>query len=252
MRSENMKMAGIACITFAVIVFAVNIAHAYTDSEVSDQIDDAFSYEDNPRMARGAFSSAYRMSGPDSERFARILGEYSIANLGVENGFRSRLAIESIGKYGTTNSLPFLYSCATNPVCGDCAIKSIIAIEGVTSNSTSLVETYLASDLAMSQKNSIPADICAYFVKKAVEGTQDPGLTTNAICVVHAFAMTRNQGHTWLDRNLVSADPSYRFSKRRLAVMRAVSVKTLNDFQANYVTNAINELVAYPESELPD
>ena len=55
MRSENMKMAGIACITFAVIVFAVNIAHAYTDSEVSDQIDDAFSYEDNPRMARGGF-----------------------------------------------------------------------------------------------------------------------------------------------------------------------------------------------------
>ena len=59
------------------------------------------------------------------------------------------------------NSLPFLYSCATNPVCGDCAIKSIIAIEGVTS-------------------------------------------------------------------------------------------KTLNDYQANYVTNAINELIAYPEADLPD
>ena len=64
--------------------------------------------------------------------------------------------------------------------------------------------------------------------------------------------MTRNQGHTWLDRNLVSTDPSYRFSKRRLAVMRAVSVKTLNDYQANYVTNAINELIAYPEADLPD
>ena len=241
-------------VSFLVAAAAVSSgnAHAYTDAEVLDQIDEAFSYDDNPRMSRGAFGLAYRMSDSDNDRFASILGEYAMGHLAIENGARSRWAVDSIAKYGTTNSLPFLYSCATNPVCGDCAIKSIIAIEGVTSNSTSLVESYLASDLAMSQKNSIPADLCAYFVKKAVEGTQDPVLMTNAIGIVHAFAMTRNQGHTWLDRNLVSADPSYRFSKRRLAVMRAVSVKTLNDFQANYVTNAINELVAYPEADLPD
>ena len=250
-----MQIKAIVMVSFLVAAAATlssGNAHAYTDAEVLDQIDDAFSYDDNPRMSRGAFGLAHRMSGYDNDRFARILGEYAMGHLAIENGTRSRWAVDSIAKYGTTNSLPFLYSCATNPVCGDCAIKSIIAIEGVTSNSTSLVESYLASDLVMSQKNSIPADLCAYFVKKAVEGTQDPVLTTNAIGIVHAFAMTRNQGHTWLDRNLVSADQSYRFSKRRLAVMRAVSVKTLNDFQANYVTNAINELVAYPEADLPD
>ena len=234
---------------YTMMSFAENAS--YSDQDVKADIEYYCSLR-HPQDFGSLVERAFAKSGSDNDRFSRILGEFAIENYGLKNGLASRWAIDKIAQYGTTNSLPFLYSCATNPVCGDCAIKSIIAIEGVTSNSTSLVETYLASDLAMSQKNSIPADICAYFVKKAVEGTQDPGLTTNAIGVVHAFAMTRNQGHTWLDRNLVSADPSYRFSKRRLAVMRAVSVKTLNDFQANYVTNAINELVDYPEAELPD
>ena len=47
--------------------------------------------------------------------------------------------------------------------------------------------------------------------------------------------------------------PTYKFSKRRLSVLRAV----LPDCQGydnlmDYATNAINELVAYPESALPD
>ena len=53
------------------------------------------------------------------------------------------------------NSLPFLYSCATNPVCGDCAIKSIIAIEGVTSNSMAVVAAFNSStNTAPRKKNS--------------------------------------------------------------------------------------------------
>jgi len=253
LRSENMKMAGIACITFAVIVFAVNIAHAYTDSEVSDQIDDAFSYEDNPRMARGAFSSAYRMSGPDNDRFARILGEYSIANLGVENGFRSRLAIDKIAQYGTTNSLPFLYSCATNPVCGDCAIKSIIAIEGVTSNSIAAAQSYFNSTNNFPRKKAYERSLLCEKLLQDVYG--DDALSQYRPYVMDValdFAQNVNTMHISLDEALVGADPSYRYSKRRLAVMRAAQMNCINQTLTNYVTNAINELVAYPEAELPD
>ena len=244
-----MNTPGIACIVSTVMAFAVNIAHAYTDSEVSDQIDDAFSYEDNPRMARGAFSSAYRMSGPDNDRFARILGEYSIANLAVENGFRSRLAIESIGKYGTTNSLPFLYSCATNPVCGDCAIKSIIAIEGVTSNSIAAVMAYNSST------NSSGRKIIQMFealVDKGCQAESSIDQRTMSLDYALSFARTYDKYTHWMDDVICRNDPTYRNSKRRLSTLRSEFSLGLDHWEIGFVTNAINELVAYPESELPD
>jgi len=66
------------------------------------------------------------------------------------------------------------------------------------------------------------------------------------------FAQNVNTMHISLDEALVGADPSYRYSKRRLAVMRAAQMNCINQTLTNYVTNAINELVAYPEAELPD
>ena len=244
-----MNTPGIACIVSTVMAFAVNIAHAYTDSEVSDQIDDAFSYEDNPRMARGAFSSAYRMSGPDNDRFARILGEYSIANLGVENGFRSRLAIESIGKYGTTNSLPFLYSCATNPVCGDCAIKSIIAIEGVTSNSIAAVMAYNSSTNSSGRKI---VQVFEALVDKGCQAESSIDQRTMSLDYALSFARTYDKYTHWMDDVICRNDPTYRNSKRRLSTLRSEFSLGLDHWEIGFVTNAINELVAYPESELPD
>ena len=44
----------------------------------------------------------------------------------------------------------------------------------------------------------------------------------------------------------------YRYSVRRLSVMRAAYPRCFNEYQTNYVANAISELVDYPESELPD
>ena len=48
------------------------------------------------------------------------------------------------------------------------------------------------------------------------------------------------------------SDESYRMSRRRLAVLRSVRDLEINSYQLNYVTNAINELVAYPEADLPE
>ena len=201
----------------------------------------------------GAFSSAYRMSGPNSERFARILGEYSIANLGVENGFRSRLAIESIGKYGTTNSLPFLYSCATNPVCGDCAIKSIIAIEGVTSNSIAAAQSYLSNTNAFSSETEERyAEVCKQIVTSTFGSDSYLAYRPCVLAAALDFARNVNTMNVGVDGALIQADPTYRFSKRRLSVMRGAQLRLVNEVQSNYVSNAINELVAYPEAELPD
>ena len=74
-----------------------------------------------------------------------------------------------------------------------------------------------------------------------------------------------------LDGALCNAHDDFRFSKRRLSALRSAKQRIaleLEDaatnnyevgrrtycytFQTNYLQNAINELVAYPESNLPD
>ena len=67
-----------------------------------------------------------------------------------------------------------------------------------------------------------------------------------------AYAATANQCFRRLDESLMRTDPSYGTSRRRLAVLRSVTDLGVNVYQAAYVTNAIAELVAYPESELPE
>ncbi|MBE6381941.1 MAG: hypothetical protein E7049_02880 [Lentisphaerae bacterium] len=66
------------------------------------------------------------------------------------------------------------------------------------------------------------------------------------------FARNVNTMNVGVDGALIQADPTYRFSKRRLSVMRGAQLRLVNEVQSNYVSNAINELVAYPEAELPD
>ena len=55
-----------------------------------------------------------------------------------------------------------------------------------------------------------------------------------------------------LDEAVCAADPTCRHSKRRLAVVRSAQNGCWNPMLTNYVTNAINELVTYPEADLPD
>lgn len=55
-----------------------------------------------------------------------------------------------------------------------------------------------------------------------------------------------------IDTALVQADTTYRYSKRRLSDLRAAYPRSFNEYQTTYVTNAINELVSYPEADLPD
>ena len=251
-----MQIKAIVMVSFLVAAAATlssGNAYAYTDAEVLDQIDDAFSYDDNPRMSRGAFGLAHRMSGYDNDRFARILGEYAMGHLAIENGTRSRWAVDSIAKYGTTNSLPFLYSCATNPVCGDCAIKSIIAIEGVTSNSIAAAQSYFnATNNFPSKKAHERSLVCETLLHDVYEDDALAQFRPYMMEVALNFARNVNTMHISLDEALIGIDPSYRYSKRRLAVMRAAKVNCINQTLTNYVTNAINELIAYPEADLPD
>ena len=55
-----------------------------------------------------------------------------------------------------------------------------------------------------------------------------------------------------LDGAIISLDPTYANSKRRLANLRTVLPRVRLTAQKQYIISAIDALVAYPEANLPD
>ena len=94
--------------------------------------------------------------------------------------------------------------------------------------------------------------VCSDFVVKTIAPDVSADLHTSASRVYFRFMKDDNIYNDWLDGTMKSADPTYVHSKRRLTVMRAARARTTDPEDLNYITNAINELVAYPESELPE
>ena len=64
------------------------------------------------------------------------------------------------------------------------------------------------------------------------------------------YMATKNYHYQCLDREMIAADSSFEFSKRRLRILRTVLGYDISTENFVYVTNAIATLVAYPESNL--
>ena len=238
------------------MIFAIAAVASFSlfaeDRECSDaEIKAQFVFAGRCRHAEDMKSNydwAFQMADGDTNRYARILRE-----LAVENTNETEWAIASLGKYKTTQSLPFLYSYSTNAVYGARAMKSIFAIEGVTSNSIAVAQGYLSltNDAVLVDRGG--ATVCAELIRCAKQEGVDANCRSNALAVANAFATTCNRNYYWLDHLLMQDDTSYRYSKRRLQVLRSADILHCPyPYQVNFVTNAINELVAYPEANLLD
>ena len=187
--------------------------------------------------------------GGDTNRLARILAECAQTN--DERVVES--ALEQLEKYGTSEQLPFLYSCATNPIVGDRAVKAALRIDGVSSNSVATLQRYLCFTNVVTTKTVYEKAVaCRDFLGALSESSASSDLKGSAILVVRDYAADISTGVSMIDTALVDVDNTYRHSKRRLADLRAAYPRCLNEYQTNYVTNAINELIAYPEANLPD
>lgn len=187
--------------------------------------------------------------GGDTKRLARILASLAQTN----DAWNATRAVADLEKYGTAEQLPFLYSCATNPVIGDKAVKAVLHIEGVTSNSIAIAQSYLLSSNEFTRaKQHDRSLVCEDLLKRVFELPELSQYRPLCLSVARDFAQNANTMHISLDDAIVAADPTYRYSKRRLSVMRSAQYRCVNPGLYNYVTNAINELVAYPEANLPD
>ena len=219
----------------------------YSDDEVKLQFVEAGMFCHAEFIKRGC-QRAFEMAGFDTNRYARILRE-----LAVENTNETKRVIANLGKYKTSQSLPFLYSYATNAVYGAKALKAVFAIEGVNSNSVAATCGYLTVTNAFTQQMDYDrSDVCEWLLKEVSTSPSLAYLKPSCLNAAVDYAQNISIMHKSLDGAICAADPTYRHSKRRLAVMRSAQNRCWNPMLTNYVTNAINELVAYPEANLPD
>ena len=221
-------------------------APVYSDDEIKAQFVKARTFC-NAEFITGSYRLAFEMAGNDTNRYVRVLSE-----LAAENTNQTRSVINQFFCRRLPASIPFLYSYATNATYGAEALKAILAIEGVTSNSLAAAQCYLSltNDSVLVERGG--AIVCGELVRCSMQGNINECCRTNALDVAYTFAMTANKNYYWLDKLMKDYDPSYRYSRRRLSVLRSFSSSCPYEFQINYVTNAINELVAYPEANLPE
>ena len=241
MMKRNTMLAILALAT----AFVCSAEDDNSDEKIKRLIVGSNFYIDNPDASYRMFMNARRRCGTDTNRFARLLAEVAQTN----NNWVAQDAISSLGVYGTSAQLPFLYSMATNEQHGATAVKSILRLEGVTSNSVDVTGMYLSMTNIIQRDRS---EICSFFFNAVKTSDVSAALKERGECVALRYAGTANLYFRRMDEAMISTEPAYRLSKRRLAVLRSAYGLGVSRYQIAYVTNAINELVAYPEADLPE
>ena len=240
-----MKRNAMVAILALATAFVCSAEDDNSDEKIKRLIVGSNFYIDNPDASYRMFMNARRRCGTDTNRFARLLAEVAQTN----NNWVAQDAISSLGVYGTSAQLPFLYSMATNEQHGATAVKSILRLEGVTSNSVDVTGMYLSMTNIIQRDRS---EICSFFFNAVKTSDVSAALKERGECVALRYAGTANLYFRRMDEAMISTEPAYRLSKRRLAVLRSAYELGVSQYQIAYVTNAINELVAYPEADLPE
>lgn len=231
----------------SVILFApaLCLAQSVSDQQIRDEIVLAGCYIDNPRASADELREAFALCGDDSNRLSRILYEIALTN----NKFFASSAVRFLGYHGTPAQLPYLYSVVTNEIRGAEAAKAILRIEGVTTNSILAVSNCIKRiEIDDYERYKAFRD----FVEKVYCLAADNPNRNIGIGLINDHVRNENMYCKGIDKLLIKVDPSYRTSKRRLADLRSAINRGVHEFQLNYITNAINELVAYPEADLPE
>lgn len=157
--------------------------------------------------------------------------------------------VRVLGSCGSERQVPYLYSCVTNPLVATAAIESILNRRGIMSGTVTALGQYMGVEgVKAYDKTEVLRDAIAGFRAQQPSAALSNEFTN---CLLSS-ALSNNVSAVAFDENLKHFDPSYAMSARRLRVLRSVQSMGLNATQSAYVTNAINELVAYPEANLPE
>ena len=216
------------------------------DSWVMHAVEVSSRVIDSPEYGRMILDASLRKCQYDTNRYARIL-----ARMAQTNDVRvANVAISRLGAVGGSSELPFLYSCVSNEALRSSALLSIVRIGHCDAASVGLFSSYLSNtNVPQSARSAFASELYASAFTNKVPVSERAQW---AACVDDYAVTAKQQYFTSLDDVMVWANPAYRHSKRRLAVLRSVRDLGMQPYPLAYVTNAINELVAYPEADLPD
>ena len=172
-----------------------------------------------------------------------------LINEGTQRNGSTRFYLSEIGKYGTNIDLPFLYQRVSETNFCASATEAILRIEGLTTNSLVRITSSLPDCPRGNKQSAIAWCRILDVVTKFQSG--EP-IRIFALSNAVQFISRQTESADWLDRGLIRIDPPYRMSKRRLAALRSVRDLGINEWQTNYVFQAIRELESYPEADLPE
>ncbi len=248
MNKTYMLLAAAACAALA------GTADAVTDDEIRTTLRQLWTVSvcgadrDGRHASRAPALPGTEWFDADTNRLVRIMCELAQTN----SEWNAKVIMSRVGRYATTNELPILYSCVTNRMCGYGAMEAILGLEGITSNSVAAADRYF---FAVTGEN----DACWHHVvllsrmRKLLAESCPSEMATNLVKECMQREAFKNRAYPrQIDEDICRFDNGYTTSRRRLSALRAVYALGLNEYQIGYVTNAINELVAYPESELPE
>ena len=245
-------MKNIRYILAGLIVFMMQVSLANTevlsDNEIKQKIIRFIAPVCAESMIDGELIDTYYING-NTNRLLRILSDMVKTN---DEWICTQTMFE-YSKYATKSELPFLYSCATNSMCGDRALNTIISLDGISSNLLQTVGQYFSITNGFSVDDDANRSRFAEDLLKRVYRTEALLLYREQVFnMTREFALNINLMHVSVDKALMRADPTYENSKRRLNVMRGAKERCISEFLTNYVTNVINKLEIYPEENLPD
>ena len=229
------------------------------EGSVRDDMDQKIE-KDIVRMGlRGTFSSRpfdylLRQCEYDSNRLCRVAQDVYMRHGEVGTRHFSLWIIED---YGDTSYIPFLETCVTNQMHGCFAMRILNRFEGFTSNSVdrvarfhSVTNQYVYDvDMRVFSERSSAIKNLAYDVKKY---SPDNALKSYAISYVLSYASNNCYQAGTVDRALISIDPGYEESRRRLAFLRYALPRSRGPYLPQYIADEIGKLEAYPEADLPE
>lgn len=238
----------IAVFIVYVAQFALAEVQALSDNEVKQKIIRFIAPVCAESMIDGELVDTSYING-NTNRLLRLLSDLIKTN---DEWICTQSMVE-YGKYATKSELPFLYSCATNSMCGDQALNAIISLDGISSNLLQTAGQYFSITNGFSVDDDSNRSRFAEDLLKRVYRTESLlPYRERVFNMTREFALNVNLMHVSVDKALMRADPTYENSKRRLNVMRGARERCISDFLTNYVTNIINKLEMYPEENLPE
>ena len=217
------------------------------DEELRKVLYRATQYIDDPHGGPGEVRYAIRLTGNDTNRVVSLMKQLIVE--GTEDVQTDKFYISEIGKYGTSSDLPFLYQKVTTADYCASATEAILRIEGLTTNSLTQIMSSLPDSPRGNKKSAYAWCRILDVVTKCPSG--EP-IRTFALSNAVQFVSRQTESADWLDRGLIRIEPPYRMSKRRLAALRSVQSLGVGEWQTNYIAQAIRELEAYPEANLPE